>query len=438
MIPVLQLARPEDKARIDAIVSKLRLDPKEMALSRGHRAEMTRTVQEILEQVAERGDAALVEIARKFDDPDFSADQLRVSTDEMAQAAKRVDPELLKALKRSIAQVREYQSHVKPKGTLSLKRGGLEMGMKWSPLDSVGVYFPGGKAAYPSSLIMLAVPAQTAGVGRVVVTTPGSKFGKSDVVLAAAHEVGITEMYRVGGAAAIAALAFGTETIKPVDKIVGPGNSYVQIAKKLVAGCVGIDGYLGPSEILTFADDSANPAFVAADLIAQAEHDPGSCFLLTTSEKLAEDVLAQIAEQLKSLKRVEPITKALREESMIVIDPSMDVLIDLANVIACEHVNLQTRDDDAVLAKLRHVGAVYVGPYSPVAAGDYVAGPSHCLPTNTTARFSSGISVYEFLKRSSVVRYDKQSIAADAPAIIAMANAEQLDAHAASTRVRVE
>jgi len=438
MIPVLQLARPEDKARIDAIVSKLRLDPKEMALSRGHRAEMTRTVQEILEQVAERGDAALVEIARKFDDPDFSADQLRVSTDEMAQAAKRVDPELLKALKRSIAQVREYQSHVKPKGTLSLKRGGLEMGMKWSPLDSVGVYFPGGKAAYPSSLIMLAVPAQTAGVGRVVVTTPGSKFGKSDVVLAAAHEVGITEMYRVGGAAAIAALAFGTETIKPVDKIVGPGNSYVQIAKKLVAGCVGIDGYLGPSEILTFADDSANPAFVAADLIAQAEHDPGSLFLLTTSEKLAEDVLAQIAEQLKSLKRVEPITKALREESMIVIDPSMDVLIDLANVIACEHVNLQTRDDDAVLAKLRHVGAVYVGAYSPVAAGDYVAGPSHCLPTNTTARFSSGISVYEFLKRSSVVRYDKQSIAADAPAIIAMANAEQLDAHAASTRVRVE
>lgn len=438
MIPVLQLGRSDDKARIDAIVSKLRLDPKEMALSRGHRAEMTRTVQGILEQVAERGDAALVEIARKFDDPDFSADQLRVSPDEMEQAASRIDPQLLNALKRSIAQVREYQAHVKPKGTPSLKRGGLEMGMKWSPLDSVGVYFPGGKAAYPSSLIMLAVPAQTAGVGRVVVTTPGSKFGKSDVVLAAAHEVGITEMYRVGGAAAIAALAFGTETIKPVDKIVGPGNSYVQIAKKLVAGCVGLDGFLGPSEILTLADESANPAFVAADLIAQAEHDPGSCFPLTTSDKLAKDVLAQIDEQLKSLKRIEPITKALREESMIVIDPSMDALIDLANIIACEHVNLQTRDDDAVLAKLRHVGAVYVGPYSPVAAGDYVAGPSHCLPTNTTARFSSGISVYEFLKRSSVVRYDKQSIAADAPAIIAMANAEQLDAHAASTRVRVE
>lgn len=436
MIPVLNLSDASDKNRIDAIVARLRLDPKEMALARGHRAKMTSDVQRILENVADNGDAALVEIARQFDDPDFAPDQLRVTTDEMAAAAKRIDSVLLAALKRSIAQVREYQSHVKPKPTTPLKRAGLEMGMKWTPLDSVGVYFPGGKAAYPSSLIMLAVPAQTAGVGRVVVTTPGSRFGKSDVVLAAAHEVGVTEMYRVGGAAAIAALAFGTESIKPVDKIVGPGNSYVQIAKRLVAGCVGIDGYLGPSEILTLADESANPAFVASDLIAQAEHDPGSCFLLTTSRRLADEVLKQIDEQLKALKRVEPITRALRDESMIVIDDSMDRLIELANIIACEHVNLQTRDDDLLLTKLRHVGAVYVGQHSPVAAGDYVAGPSHCLPTNTTARFASGISTYEFMKRSSVVRYDQSSIDADAPHIIAMANAEQLDAHAMSVRVR--
>lgn len=437
MIPVLNLSDPSDKARIDAIIARLRLDPREMALSRGHRAKMTADVQAILEQVAEKGDAALVDIARKFDDPDFTPDQLRVTAGEMAAAAKRIDADLLAALKRSIAQVREYQTHVKPKPMPPLKRGGLEMGMKWTPLDSVGVYFPGGKAAYPSSLIMLAVPAQTAGVGRVVVTTPGSKFGKSDVVLAAAHEVGVTEMYRVGGAAAIAALAFGTESINPVDKIVGPGNSYVQIAKRLVAGCVGIDGYLGPSEILTLADESASPVMVASDLIAQAEHDPGSCFLLTTSRKLADDVLTQINEQLKSLKRVEPITRALREDSMIVIDESMDRLIDLANIVACEHVNLQTRDDDAVLAKLRHVGAVYVGQLSPVAAGDYIAGPSHCLPTNTTARFASGISTYEFMKRSSVVRYDQSSINADAPHIIAMANAEQLDAHANSVCLRL-
>jgi histidinol dehydrogenase len=312
------------------------------------------------------------------------------------------------------------------------------MGMKWTPLDSVGVYFPGGKAAYPSSLIMLAVPAQTAGVKRIVVCTPGSKFGKSDVVLAAAHEIGIEEMYRVGGAAAVGALAFGTETIRPVDKIVGPGNSYVQIAKRLVAGCVGVDGYLGPSEILTLADESANPAFVASDLIAQAEHDPGSCFLLTTSESLANEVLKQIKHQLQSLKRVEPITRALRQESMIVVHHSMDGLIQLANIIACEHVNLQTKDNAGVLAKLRHAGAVYVGEYSPVAAGDYVAGPSHCLPTNTTARFASGISVYEFMKRSSVVRYDRDSLSRDAQAIVALANAEQLDAHAASVSVRIK
>ena len=312
------------------------------------------------------------------------------------------------------------------------------MGLKFSPLDSAGVYFPGGKASYPSSLIMLAVPAQVAGVKRIVVCTPPTKFGKSDVVLAAAHEAGISEMYRVGGAAAIGALAFGTKTIEPVDKIVGPGNTYVQLAKRLLAGTVGIDGYLGPSEILTIADDTANPKFIAADLLAQAEHDPGSCFLLTTSESLAQAVLAEVGWQLSGLQRRDPIERALREESMVVIDPDMDRLLELANRIACEHVNLQTHDNAAVLKKLRHVGAVYVGPYSPVAAGDYVAGPSHCLPTNTTARFASGISVYEFMKRSSVVEYDEAALHTDAPAITAIARAEHLDAHAASVVIRIK
>lgn len=436
MIPILHLSKSADADRVAAIVRRLRLDPKDMALSRGERAAMTQSVQAILHDVAERGDAAVIDVARKFDDPDFTLDQLRVTPDEMRAAAERIDPALRDALRRSIAQVREYQSHVLPKGTPSLKRGGLEMGMKWMPLDSVGVYFPGGKAAYPSSLIMLAVPAMVAGVKRVVVCTPGSRFGKSDVVLATAHEVGVTEMYRVGGVAAIGALAFGTESIRSVDKIVGPGNSYVQLAKRLLAGCVGIDGYLGPSEILTLADESADAAFVAADLIAQAEHDPGSCFLLTTSPQLAADVVAEIDRQLKERGRSEAIIRALQNDSMIVIDPSWDRLMELANQIACEHVNIQTKDDDAILAQLRHVGAVYVGRYSPVAAGDYVAGPSHCLPTNTTARFASGISVYEFMKRSSVVRYDAASLAADAPAIIAMATAEHLDAHANSVRVR--
>ena len=233
-------------------------------------------------------------------------------------------------------------------------------------------------------------------------------------------------------------LSFGTSTIAAVDKIVGPGNSYVQLAKRLLAGSVGIDGYLGPSEILTIADETANASFIAADLLAQAEHDPGSCFLLTTSEHLANAVLADVSRQLNGLLRKEPITQALRSESMIVVGPDLDGLMQLANRIACEHVNIQTRDNAAVLAKLRHVGAAYVGAYSPVAAGDYVAGPSHCLPTNTTARFASGISVYEFLKRSSIVTYDRDALTADAPAITAIAMAEQLDAHAASVAVRLK
>ena len=438
MLPVLRLANPSDAAKVDALVSRLHLDPRAIALGSGERGQMTAVVQKTLADVAERGDEAILESAKKFDDPDFTLDQLRVRADEMEAAAKRIDPALRDALRRSVDQVREYQTHILPKAPHSLQRNGLTMGLRFTPLDSAGVYFPGGKASYPSSLIMLAVPAQVAGVGRIVVCTPASKFGRSDAVLAAAHLAGITEMYRMGGAAAIGALAFGTQTIKPVDKIVGPGNSYVQLAKRLLAGSVGIDGYLGPSEILTIADDSASAKFIAADLLAQAEHDPGSCFLATTSEGLANDVLAEVAWQLSGLQRRAPIEKALREESMIVIDPDLDRLMELANRIACEHVNLQTRDNAAVLKKLRHVGAVYVGPYSPVAAGDYVAGPSHCLPTNTTARFASGISVYEFMKRSSVVEYSAHGLAADAPAITAIANAEHLDAHAASVTVRLK
>jgi len=221
-----------------------------------------------------------------------------------------------------------------------------------------------------------------------------------------------------------------------VDKIVGPGNAYVQLAKRALSGCVGLDGFLGPSEIVVVADETGNPAFIAADLIAQAEHDPGSCFLLTSSEGLAKNVAAELARQAAQLERSAAIEKSLAQESAIVVDPSMDALIELANRFAAEHVNLQTRDDKAVLDKLVNAGAVFVGPYSPVAAGDYVAGPSHCLPTNTTARFGSGISVYEFLKRTGVARYTKQGLANDAAGIIALAEAEHLGGHAASIRVR--
>lgn len=438
MIPILQTNTPADKQKVDALINRLRLDPAALALSRGEIAKQSAAVAAIMADVATRGDAAVVESCRTFDDPDFTVDQIRVSKDEMKAAHGRVSGEQLAAIQRAIAQVTEYQTHVMPKPVEILHRPGVELGMRFTPIDSAGLYFPGGKASYPSSLIMLAAPAQVAGVKQIAVVTPPSKYGRSDLVLAACLELGLTDVFRAGGAAAVAALAFGTQSIPAVDKIVGPGNTYVQLAKRMLAGSVGIDGYLGPSEILVIADDTANASFVAADLIAQAEHDPGSCFLLTTSQRFALNVLAAIEVQIKQRQRAEAITKALNNDSAIIVSNSLDELIAIANRFAAEHVNLQTADDDAVLRRLTHAGAVFVGPYSPVAAGDYVAGPSHCLPTNTTARFSSGISVYEFLKRSSVVRYEATGLHADAAAITAMANAEHLDAHAASVSIRMQ
>ncbi len=436
MIAILKLTNETDRARVETMLAALRLDPVEVALNEGGRAKHVATVQRILADVAGRGDEAVVDLSRKFDDPDFTVDQIRVTVGEMRDAVARVPAEQMAAVRRSIAQVREYQTHILPKDAPRLHRPGLEMGLRFTPLESVGLLVPGGKASYPSSLIMLAVPAQVAGVRRIVACSPPSKYGRSDLMLATYHELGLTEVFRAGGAGAVAAMAFGTATIPRVDKIVGPGNTFVQLAKRALAGCVGIDGYLGPSEILILADDSGRPDFIAADMIAQAEHDPGSCFLLTTSETLADAVVMELTKQTASRHRSEAIVKALRDSSAIIIDPSMENLIALANRFAAEHVNLQTREDAAVLVKLIHAGAIFVGPHSPVAAGDYVAGPSHCLPTNTTARFSSGISVYEFLKRSSIVRYDPTGLAADAPAIIAMAEAEHLDGHAASVKIR--
>lgn len=433
MIPVLHLSDAADRQKAEALLRKLRLDPRDLILGTSKDDE---AVRQILAEVARQGDAAIVATARRFDDPEFTAAQIRVAPEEIKSAAARVPVGQMSAIRRAISQVREYQQKVMPKDAPHFKRDGVELGLRFTPLDSAGLYFPGGKASYPSTLIMLAVPAQVAGVERIVVCSPPSKFGRSDLVLAACRELGLTDVFRAGGAAAIAAMAFGTETIPAVDKIVGPGNRYVQLAKRALAGCVGIDGFLGPSEIVVIADETGDPRFIAADLIAQAEHDPGSCFLLTTSDSLASKVRDEIDKQKNSLSRIAAIDKALANDSAILIGKSMDELIEWSNRFAAEHVNIQTRDDEAVLARLKHAGAVFVGAYSPVAAGDYVAGPSHCLPTNTTARFSSGISVYEFMKRSSVERYTAEGLAKDAPAIIALAEAEGLDGHAASVRVR--
>jgi histidinol dehydrogenase len=438
MIPVLDFSRPDDRQAWSIVYDNLRLDVRSLLLDDGALHQKTETVRKMLVDVATRGDEAVVELIRKFDDPNFDAKRLRVTRDEMKAAAGRVRADQLDALRRSIAQVRDYQTRILPGDVMFDARAGVRLGLRHTPLASAGIYAPGGKASYPSSLIMMAVPAIVAGVKRLVVVSPTSKDGDNDLVLAVAHELQIDEMYRVGGVAAFGALACGTQTIKPVDKLMGPGNSYVQLAKRLLSGAVGTDGFLGPSDILVIADETCVPKYVAADLLAQAEHDPGRCFLLTRSRAVADAVVQELARQLKSLKRAAAIGRSFERESAIVICPDDETLVNLANQIAAEHVNLQVKDPEAMLAKVSHGGAFFVGPHSPVAAGDYVCGPSHCLPTNTTARFAGGVSVYEFMKRSSLVQYEAGGLRDDASAIITIANAEGLDAHAASVRARME
>jgi histidinol dehydrogenase len=431
-----------DHAAVSDMVNHLRLSPVDLALLTGVRAERAKAVAAVIEDVANRGDAALVDLARRFDDPHFTPAQLRVTRDEMTAAHARVSPDLLRVLRKSIAQVREYQSAILPPAKPPLTprtRPGFSARLRWTPLSSAGLYFPGGQASYPSSLIMLAVPAQVAGVPRLVACTPASKHF-SDPILAVALELGLTEIYRVGGAGAIAAMALGTQTIPAVDKILGPGNDYVQLAKRAVAGAVGTDGYAGPSEILVIADQHADAPTIAADMLAQAEHDPGSCFLVSTSRTLIENVQRELSRQLATLPRHDALARSLRDFSAAVLCPDENSLLELANAIACEHVSLRVADADTdrILSKLTNAGCIFVGTHSPVAAGDYIAGPSHCLPTNTTARFASGVSVYEFLKRSSIVQYSPQGIAQDAPDIATFARAEGLEAHARSAEIRLQ
>ena len=436
MIPVLDLAHPQDRRQLDDLLSRLRLDVRSLLLDGGELHEKTAGVRAMLVDVANRGDAAVIDLIRKYDDPNFDPKRLRATKDEMAAAASRVKGERLDAIRKSIAQVRAYQERIKPGEMRFEARPGVELGLRYTPLTSAGIYAPGGKASYPSSLIMLATPAVVAGVKRLVVCSPTSSHGDNDLVLTVAHELGLDEFYRVGGVAAFGAMACGTETIAPVDKLLGPGNSYTQLAKRLLSGAVGVDGFLGPSDILVIADHSCEPKYVAADLLAQAEHDPGRCFLLTRSRDVAEVVVKEIESQLKSLNRADAIKRSFVSDSAIVLCASDEQLIAMADRIAAEHVNIQTTNPDEMLARISHGGAFFLGAHSPVAAGDYIAGPSHCLPTNTTARFGAGVSVFEFMKRSSLVNYSAEGLRDDADAIVTLATSEGLDAHARSVQVR--
>lgn len=417
-------------------------DLKQSAVSTGDVAD---TVSDIIDNVRQRGDDALVDYMQQWTDPNFSKSRIRVTQDELNTALETLDANMRGVLEQSIANVRAYQEHICPKDPAPITIDGATMGLRLTPVASVGLAVPGGKAAYPSSVIMLAVPAQAAGVetsGISVVTPPPTRKGDEPVgdvaslVLATCALLGIEKVYRIGGAQAMAALALGTESVEPVDMIVGPGNAYTQLAKQQLMGYVGIDGFYGPSEIISIADESANPDRVASDLIAQAEHDPGRCILVAWSREVIEGINEAIQRQLEQRDRREAIEASLDKWSAALLVDNDDTAAAVADLVAAEHLNLAVSDPTALLAKIKNGGAFFLGDQSPVASGDYYAGPSHSLPTGTTARFNSGISAYTFLKRSGIVHYQAGMSDRTMNAITQFAKAEGLDGHAASVESR--
>ncbi|TNJ61042.1 histidinol dehydrogenase [Paenibacillus hemerocallicola] len=404
--------------------------------------EQNKTVSDILERVRTEGDAAVLRFTESFDKVKLEAGQLRVTEQEITAAYDRVEPRFIEALRRAAANIRSFHEKQKRNSWMDVQPDGTTLGQIIRPLRRVGLYVPGGKAAYPSSVLMNAIPAQVAGVPEIVMVTPASTGGKEGIdpyILVAAAEAGIREMYRVGGAQAVAALAYGTETIPPVDKIVGPGNIYVALAKRYVYGVVDIDSIAGPSEILVLADDSADPSYIAADLLSQAEHDEmASAILVTTSRPLAEAVLAEVETQLATLPRKEIAEKSIRERGAILLADSEVEAVATSNRLAPEHLELLVREPFGWLGRIENAGAIFLGPYSSEPVGDYFAGPNHILPTNGTARFSSPLSVDDFLKKSSVIHYSKEALLRDGEDIMTLAKHEGLDAHARAIQVRLE
>lgn len=398
------------------------------------------TVQAIVNDVRERKDEAVFEYTKRFDGAVLDATTVRVSEAEIQEALSQVEPSLLAIMKRAMKNIREYHEKQKQYSWFDSKPNGTILGQKVTPLSSVGVYVPGGKAAYPSSVLMNIIPAEVAGVPKIVMVTPPGKDGKvNPVTLIAAHIAGVTEVYKVGGAQAVAALAFGTESIPRVDKIVGPGNIFVALAKKAVYGHVSIDSIAGPSEILVLADDSANPRFVAADMLSQAEHDElASAILVTTSMELAEKVSTEVDGFVATLSRKEILEKSLENYGYILVADTMEEAIATANEIASEHLEIVTRNPFEVMTKIQNAGAIFIGDYSSEPLGDYFAGPNHVLPTNGTAKFFSPLSVDDYIKKSSIIYYSKEALEAVHQDIEAFAEAEHLTAHANSIRVRFE
>lgn len=398
------------------------------------------SVKEILDRVKEEKDAAVFAYTAKFDGAELTADTIEVTEAEIEEAYAQVDDTLLAVIRKAKDNIESYHAKQRQNSWFDSKPDGTILGQKITPLHRVGVYVPGGKAVYPSSVLMNVMPAKVAGVDEIIMVTPPGKNGKvSPNTLVAAKAAGVDKIYKVGGAQAIAALAYGTESIPKVDKIVGPGNIYVALAKKAVYGHVSIDSIAGPSEILVVADETANPRYVAADLLSQAEHDElASAILVTTSEKLAHEVSDQVDGFLKELSRAEIISKSLDNYGYILLADTMEDVIDVANEIASEHLEIQTKNPFEVMTKIRNAGAIFIGEYASEPLGDYFAGPNHILPTNGTAKFFSPLSVDDFIKKSSIISYSREALQKVHKDIESFAKAEQLTAHANSIHVRFE
>lgn len=402
--------------------------------------EYEKIVSDILQNVRENGDKAVFEYTEKFDGYKYDSKTIRVSDDEINNAYNNYDKELISIMEKAYANIKAYHEKQKQNSWITTDNDGTILGVKVSAIEKAGVYVPGGKAAYPSSTLMCVIPAIVAGVDRIVMTTPADKNGRvADCTLVAAKICGVKEIYKVGGAQAIAALAYGTETIPKVDKIVGPGNIFVALAKKAVFGHVSIDSVAGPSEILVIADESANPRYVAADLLSQAEHDQlASAILLTTSKELADKVSEEIDGFLKELSRADIIKSSLENYGYILLCDSIDDAVDAANEIASEHLEIITKNPYETMTKIRNAGAIFLGEYSSEPLGDYFAGPNHVLPTNGTAKFFSPLSVDAFIKKSSIISYSRQALLASHVDIERFAESEGLTAHANSIKVRFE
>ena len=409
-----------------------------LAMKREVSADIEHATRAIVDDVAARGDAALIEATTKFDRLDLTAEALRVTPAEVAAAVKACDADTIDALKFARDRIEIFHRRQLPKDDRFTDALGVELGWRWSAIESVGLYVPGGTAAYPSSVLMNAVPAKVAGVGRVVMVVPSPGGKLNPLVLAAAELGGVSEIYRVGGAQAVAALAYGTATIAPVAKIVGPGNAYVAAAKRLVFGKVGIDMIAGPSEVLVIADDTGNAGWIAADLLAQAEHDVNAqSILITDSARLAAEVERAVESQLATLPRAQIARASWNDFGAIIVVKNLGDAVPLADAIAAEHLEIMTADPEALSARIRNAGAIFIGPHTPEAIGDYVGGSNHVLPTARSARFSSGLGVLDFMKRTSILKCGPEQLRALGAAAMTLGKAEGLDAHARSVGLRL-